>query len=336
MRAPQKLHPAMGSNCCTTTPVVASVRFREFERKLPPLSGKRIAITGATSGMGRVVALTCLKKGAEVFMLNRESRRAQDVLQDFQNRSAALGGKVTHIPCDLQDFSSVREAACRLSVACQGQLDVLCNNAGIVGAPLQATNDGFCLQMQTNHLSHFLLTCLMMPALLAAGERHGDARVVSHASMYLRGRKMDRRNYGENFMAGDSERFYQSKLANILFTHELADRLAGTGIKAMACTPGLAATNLFAQQHAMRLISCFAGLIGMQSAEDGAKPLLACIAGLDVKSGDFFIPCTALRKDNGLPKALRRFSGWGEYDDPESRKAMWILSENAVSQEFEI
>merc|ERR1719350_1987842 len=140
-------------------------------------------------------------------------------------RRAVPGGEVQQIDCDLQSFASVREAATRLAAACHGRLDVLCNNAGITMVPDAPTKDGYCQIMQTNHLSHFLLTCLLLPVLRAA--QHGSARIVNHSGFGRQGAKLDTKYYlqkGGNI--GGSDRYHQSKLANVLFTYALADKLA--------------------------------------------------------------------------------------------------------------
>lgn len=136
-------------------------------------------ITGCTSGMGLVLAQTCAGLGAQVVMLNRPSPRADAALQGVLD----AGGDAVLVPCDLSSFASVRAAGVilRRDFSDQG-CDVLCNNAGIMGVADKATEDGFDVQMQANHLSHFQLTHEVWPLLETAGAQRGEARVVNHSS----------------------------------------------------------------------------------------------------------------------------------------------------------
>jgi len=320
---------------------VDSKWFPDFEKKLPDLTGKRIAITGTTSGTGQVAALTCLKKGAEVFILNRESERAQAALKALQE--ACPGRPVHHITCDLMDFASVREAARQLHVACQGRLDVLCNNAGIMAVPDAATKDGCCIQMQTNHLAHFLLTKEMHPALQAAAEQSGEARIVNHSSVARIGPKLRAENIqkkGGKLGGNSLIRYQQSKLANILFTYELADRLKPKKgkVKAVACAPGTAATSLLHSREGcctMQRFVRFWSQCVWQSAEGGTMPLLTCIADPKVESGDFFTPSQCF-ESRGPVRLLRRPGVETECQDKESQALLWKESELTASEQFKI
>ena len=137
-------------------PNLPSVHFPAFVDQLGDLSGRVYVITGTTSGTGRVAARTIASQGGRVFMLNRPSERAERVQAEL---SQAFGDRLSTVPCDLQRFASVREAAAVLNAECADTgVDVLINNAGIMAMPDEATEDGYDIQMQTNHLSHFLLT----------------------------------------------------------------------------------------------------------------------------------------------------------------------------------
>jgi len=135
------------------------------------MEGKTVAITGTTSGTGFVAAQACGKLGARVLLLNRPSTRADAALNDLQSQNS--NADFTQIDCDLQSFSSVRGAAKNLRALCPKGLDVLCNNAGVMALEDTATEDGFDVQMQTNHLSHFLLTKLCFDLLEKAAKKEG-------------------------------------------------------------------------------------------------------------------------------------------------------------------
>ena len=152
--------------------------FDEQVAGLPSMEDKMVAITGCTTGTGYALAKYIVEKGGVVFMLNRDSARAEAALSALSSL-----GKAIHIPCDLTSFESVRSAAAKLESHLAGEgLDVLCCNAGVMGLEDTTTSDGFEVQIQVNHLSHFLLTSLAWPLLECASAKRGDARVVSHSS----------------------------------------------------------------------------------------------------------------------------------------------------------
>jgi len=277
--------------------VVDSVQFPAFRNKLPRMDGKVIAITGCTTGTGAICAMTCAQLGASVIMLNRASTRANNALADL--RRIVPGCSATLVPCDLRSFDSVRNACSKLreDLASCG-LDVLCNNAGIMAAKDEATVDGCDTQMQTNHLSHFLLTVELWPLLVKAVSLRGEARVVNQTSVARGEKRLDekflRKNGGN--LDGDGfarwTRYQQSKLASLVFTYALRDRQ--NSVKALVAHPGIASTNLqvsTAQSggmwHSIRtlLIPRIA-----QSCEDGSMGVLRCCCEHGVKSGDFFGP----------------------------------------------
>jgi NAD(P)-dependent dehydrogenase (short-subunit alcohol dehydrogenase family) len=138
------------------------------------MDGKMVAITGCTTGTGFEMAKQCAALGATVFMLNRASSRADEA---FSAVDAAAPGLAKVVACDLQSFQSVKGAADQVhQLVGEHGLDVLCNNAGIMAFPNEMTSDGYDVQMQTNHLSHFLLTAELLPALHKASILRGEAR----------------------------------------------------------------------------------------------------------------------------------------------------------------
>ncbi len=266
------------------------------------LTGRVAAITGTTSGTGYVCARELARLGARVLLLNRESSRSRASLERL--RADVPSATFEPIVCDLQDFASVREAA-RLIHTVTDRLDILCNNAGIMATPDQATRDGHCVQMQTNALSHFLLTRELMDLL----ERSDDARIVNHSSAARLGGPLEARYFGTNGgnLGGDEspegpggfrgprwERYHQSKLANCAFTYGLKERLERAGkthIKALVAHPGLSRTQLqitTASTGGMDLSTPF--MDQAQTAEDGATGILRACADPTARSGDFFGP----------------------------------------------
>lgn len=140
------------------------------------MTGKVVAITGTTSGTGYFCAREMAKLGAEVLLLNRKSERSATSIARLQDE--VVDGKFVAIECDLQDFESVKNAINEITSNYK-VLDVLCNNAGVMAMPDVATKDGYDVQMQTNCISHFLLT----NGLFQLIKKSQDGRVVNHSSM---------------------------------------------------------------------------------------------------------------------------------------------------------
>lgn len=212
--------------------------YDAFVQKLPALTGKCVAITGTTSGTGYWCAVAAAKKGpSSLLLLNRQSRRAEEAHSAIC-AVAASGTEVHSVDCDLSSFSSTRLAAKQADRISNkyGGLDVLIENAGIMAVPDDRTEDGYDLQMQVNHLSHFLLTSLLLPTLENAARARGEARVVSVSSA-ARFFTLGEFEFGDtmakcepntlggnggavgilNFAAPQMVRYFHSKLANAVF-----------------------------------------------------------------------------------------------------------------------
>ena len=227
-------------------PTMQSVHFPEFRAALPSMAGKTVVITGTTSGTGQVAAKTMASLGAKVLVLNRASDRSA---ASFSELTAAFPDADLHnVECDLQSFVSVKAASGRVTDLCPEGVHVLCNNAGVMALPDTATGDGYDVQMQTNHLSHFLLSKELMPLLEKAAESDGDARIVQHSSTArLAPSKVLQAKYLEKnggHLGGDGSklqnmlfrgprwlRYNQTKLANAAFTAALHDRLQEKGLE---------------------------------------------------------------------------------------------------------
>ena len=326
---------------------VPSVLFPAFAAALPSMAGKTIAVTGCTTGTGLVAAKTCASKGASVMLLNRPSPRAEAALAAVRAAATAAGSTATvaHIDCDLASFASVRAAAAALR-AQASELDVLCNNAGVMALSDLATGDGYDVQMQTNHLSAFLLAKELFPLLEAAAALRGEARIVQHSSgarafpsapldaAYLGKNGGSLGGNGASMLCGGARwvRYHQTKLANAVFTLALADRLRARGSKVIAAcaAPGLAATNLqvstaadggFGDAWIMRFA---------QSAEDGSMSLLTCVGGAGVENGGFFEPGGSGGMSGAVKKGdlgAEKLSG-----DKAARGVLWKESEAACGE----
>jgi len=248
---------------------------------IPDQSGRVVLVTGASSGLGLETAKALAAKGATVVMACRSPRKGEEARQQLLSELTHLPqegsqGPLDLLTLDLADLASVRAAAATLEER-YGRLDLLINNAGVMGPPRLLTRDGFELQFGTNHLGHFALTLLLLP-LLRAQEGARVVLVTSGAQYF--GRIAFDDLQGER--SYDRWKAYsQSKLANVMMALELQERLKaeGSSVLALAAHPGLARTNLQPASVAMngskmealayRLMDpCF------QSAAMGALPQL--------------------------------------------------------------
>lgn len=266
------------------------------------MTNKVVAITGTTSGTGYVCAREVAKKGASVILLNRESDRSAKSLKQLQEE--VPNGKFEAVACDLQNFDSVRKAAEAIKAKYE-VIDVLVNNAGVMALKDYATGDGYDVQMQTNVISHFLLTKELFPLI----KKSKQGRIVNHTSMARMGVQLKPEYFGKNGgnLGGDGtdeesqsfqgprwERYRQTKLANCGFTYGLKEKLEAAGITnvlPLLAHPGLARTNLqvtTAEDGGMEKDSDL--MQHAQTAEDGAAGITRAAMDPNSKSGDFYGP----------------------------------------------
>src|SRR5215207_6225037 len=207
-------------------------------RGLELMSEKIILITGATNGIGKAAALELAKQGNTVVIVGRNPAKTQATVEEIKQQSG--NSAVEGLIADLSSLADVRRLADEFRQR-HSRLDVLINNAGALFAERELTVDGYEMTFAVNHLAYFLLTNLLLDLLKASA----PARIVNVASDAHKGMKINfddlqlEKNYGG--MMGPA--YGQSKLANILFTYELARRLAGTGVTVNALHPGLVRTG---------------------------------------------------------------------------------------------
>lgn len=252
---------------------------------IPDQAGRTILVTGTTlGGLGHYTALELARSGGRVILAGRNESKLAET--DAAIRAEVPDAELERLVIDLSDLESVRRAAAAASAF--GAIDVLVNNAGVMGTPYLRTADGLELQLATNHFGPFLLTGLLMPQLLASK----DARVVAVSSSFHR--------FARSAPLGDPltkqgryarwPAYAQSKLANLLFTYEL-DRRARRSelpVQALAAHPGLAGTHLavngqYAQGSGGRRASILDAAVKAvsQPAHAGAWPsLMAATADL--------------------------------------------------------
>ncbi len=308
-----------------------------IEKHSQDMTGKVVAITGTTSGTGYYCAREMAKLGAEVLLLNRKSERSTSALSSLQHE--VLGAKFVAVECDLQDFDSVRKAIDEITANYE-KIDVLCNNAGVMAMPDIATKDGYDIQMQTNCISHFLLT----NGLFQLIKKSQDGRVVNHSSMARLGPPLEEQYFGKNGgnLGGDGTeeennsfagprwmRYHQTKLANCAFTYGMIEKLEAHGIdnvKVLVAHPGLAATQLQVTTAAAGGMQGGTEFMQMaQSAEDGATGIIRCCTDPKVQTGDFYGP----EQWKGFPGKL---TPEDYLSSPENIRINWEGCEAAVGK----
>ena len=187
------------------------------------MAGKTVLITGATSGIGLEACVVLARNGARVVMVGRNAIKTAKRVEEVRRRSGATA--VESVLCDLSSQRQIRQLAERVAAG-PDRLDVLVNNAGAVFAKRTLTEDGFEATFAVNHLGPFLLTNLLLPRLTASA----PARVVNVASDAHYGGTMDFDDLGFERGYQIMRAYARSKLANVLFTRELAKRLDGRGV----------------------------------------------------------------------------------------------------------
>lgn len=238
------------------------------------LGGRTVVVTGASAGIGAAAARRLAAMGATVAVVGRSPEKTAAVAESIGARS--------HL-ADFARFDDVRALAAEL-LAAYPRIDVLANNAGGVFARRRTTVDGHEMTMQVNHLSPFLLTALLFERLTEAG----GARVVATGSMAYRAGRIDPDDLdGERRRYNPAVAYSASKLANVLFTRELARRSEGTGVTSTVFHPGPVATEV-ARDNALTGFLMRTGLarLLLSSPEKGAEPLLWLATAADAGKTD--------------------------------------------------
>lgn len=278
------------------------------------MQGKIALVTGATSGIGRVTALALAQKGAHVVITTRDAGRGRATVEQLQR--AVPQARVDFIRTDLSEMREVVAAAAEFKRRFS-RLDVLVNNAGAVYTRRETTSEGLERTFATNHLAYFLLTQELLDVLGAGA----PSRVVNVASdAHRRGRMrfddllLERRYF--HWAA-----YCQSKLANILFTRELARRLDGSGVTANCLHPGVVATGFAMNTPGLFKWVMSAASRFFISPEEGAKTSIHLASAPEVagRSGGYFQKCREV-----TPSRAAR--------DPEAAARLWLASEALIAR----
>jgi NAD(P)-dependent dehydrogenase (short-subunit alcohol dehydrogenase family) len=281
------------------------------------MTGKTVVVTGGNSGIGLETAAALAQMGARVVLTARSASRGQAAVQALADRSSGAR-PVELVVFDLADLSSVRAGAAELLERCS-RIDVLVNNAGLILTERSETVDGYESTLAINHLGPFLLTNLLLPRLIesapsrivnVASTAHNAARKgMPFDDLQSTGRYAPMRVYGE------------SKLANMLFTTELAARLAGQGVTANSLHPGTVRTGYGADGDAKGLLA-----LGLKiarpfflSPEKGARTSVYLASSPEVAqtTGLYFAKCK--------PKKSRK-----QARDTAGARRLWTVSDQLV------
>src|ERR671923_1411691 len=255
---------------------------RQGSREIVDLIGRVCVVTGATRGLGLATSTALAGMGATLVMLGRDRMRGESAAQ-LVREAAAPGAEVSFISMDLASLASVCAAAAEIA----GQHDVihvLVNNAGVHLRSRMVSPDGFELTWAINHLGPFLFTNQLLPQLRAAKA----ARIVTVTSQFARFGRVSPRDIGTERASSALRAYVDTKLANMLFTVELARRLEGTRVVANCVHPGVVATDLMREWPRWVRLSWEWAL---RTPESGAEPIvrLAVSPSLASVTGQYFI-----------------------------------------------
>jgi len=312
-------------------PTSSKARHRWTVTDMPDLTGRAAIVTGANSGIGFYTAQALARSGADVTLAVRDEAKG--------GRARELMGPTpgaVHVRClDLSDLSSVRSFASEWSRDYDGGLDLLINNAGVMAIPYRQSADGYELQFATNHLGHFALTGLLLPALVAVPHSR-IVNVSSGAHRMVRRINVDNLTDENGYSKWNA--YGQSKLANLLFTLELQRRLEANDltVTCSAAHPGWAATGLQSAGPTMSgswweaRIAELANTVLAQSAESGALPTLfaATTPGLP---GNSYIGPDGMGEMRGHPKPVGRSDA---AQDLQQAEQLWRASEELTAVTF--
>jgi len=275
------------------------------------VKGKICIVTGATSGIGRSTALGLARSGATLALVCRDPARAEAVVRAIRDETGSTAVEV--FLADLASQAAIRRVADAL-LECHPRIHLLVNNAGVVNLQRRVTEDGIEEVFAVNHLAYFLLTHLLLPRL----RESAPARIVNVASdahKFVKGINFDDVGFSDGYK---SMRVYgHSKLANLLFTFELARRLDGVGVTANCVHPGAVATGLGKNNGTIANVLIRTLAPFFRTPDKGAATTLhvATSPALEGVTGRYFANC---RETRSSPAS----------HDRDAAQRLWDLSAN--------
>ncbi|XP_062973613.1 retinol dehydrogenase 12-like isoform X2 [Elgaria multicarinata webbii] len=250
------------------------------------LHGKVVVITGANTGIGKETARDFAGRGARVILACRDMAKAEAAACEIRTKTG--NQQIIAMKLDLADTKSIREFAENFLKE-EKELHILINNAGVMMCPYSKTADGFEMHLGVNYLGHFLLTFLLIERL----KQSSPARILNLSSLAHHGGRIRFHDLQGEKCYHRGLAYCHSKLANILFTRELAKRLQGTGVTVNALHPGTVATELtrhsFILNNLWKIMSFF-----VKTPVEGAQTSVYCAVAeeLESVSGKYFSDCT--------------------------------------------
>jgi NAD(P)-dependent dehydrogenase (short-subunit alcohol dehydrogenase family) len=273
------------------------------------MTGKVCLVTGATSGIGRAAANALAQQGATVVLVSRNAAKCAQVAAEMQDTTG--NRNIGFIAADLSSLAAVRAAAAEFRQR-YSRLDVLLNNAGVSPSKRRESVDGLEYTFALNHLGHFLLTNLLLDLLIASA----PSRIVSTSSSIYKQAKLDFDDLQLRRKFSAMRAYANSKLAGLLFTAELARRMAGKGVTVNAMAPGLVKTNIGQEEGRLYAFSKrMADFFGGKTPEQGADTLVWLATAPEVAgvTGQYFekrkaMPFSRDAADAGLAARMWRVS----------------------------
>jgi len=301
-------------------------------KNIPDLTGKKIIVTGANSGLGYYTSLELARKNAMVIMACRNTDKAKKAESEIRQEVPEAKTEIREL--DLADLQSVKAFA-DLYAKEFNQLDVLINNAGLMAIPESKTRQGFEMQFGTNHLGHFALTGKLFSLL----KKTNGSRVVTLSSlMYKRGKiNFDDLNLEHKY---DKWKAYgQSKLANLMFALELDRRIKKNGLNVISigAHPGYSSTNLQIKGPEMTgsgIMAFFMKIVNAlfaQSPQKGVLPQLYAAAADGLSGGEYIGP-GGTGNIRGFPEKEK--INWNKVDMDVAKK-LWEVSEELTGVPFD-
>ncbi|HEY6306050.1 MAG TPA: SDR family oxidoreductase [Candidatus Angelobacter sp.] len=282
------------------------------------MRGKVVVITGATSGIGQVAAEKLAAMGARLVLIARDQERGEAELARLRQIAPGISHSVHY--ANLSRVAEMKRVSAAI-LAAEPRIDVLINNAGALFASRQVTEDGLELTFATNHVAYFVLTHGLQPSLLAAAP---SARVINTASDAHKGNQLDFSDLQSARGYSGFKVYGRSKLANILYTRELARRWAGTGVTANTLHPGFVATRFGDQSGGMLSFGVRVAKNFAISPEKGAETIVYLASSDEVAkvSGKYFYKC-------------REATPTQEAQDDEAARRLWVETEKVAAIQTE-
>src|ERR1700722_3600107 len=264
------------------------------------MKGKTIVATGATSGIGEAAVLALAGLGARIVIIARDESRAKATMQKLNAKAPGLDHRL-HL-ADLSSMAETRKVGAAIA-ASEPRIDVLINNAGALFSNRRVTPEGLELTFALNHMAYFVLTEALLDKLIASA----PARIVSTSSTAHHGASLDFNDLQSAKGYSGLKAYGGSKLANILFTRELARRLAGTGVTANCLHPGFVATGLGQRAGGIFGLTVRFAMLFAGRAEKGAQTIVHLASSPEVASvsGGYFIDSRRAQPRLAAPDAPR-------------------------------